>query len=210
MYEFEKKYQSLGYLNICGTDEAGRGPLAGPVVAAAVILNPNDTIEGLNDSKQLSHAKRVALVKEIKERSIAYAIAYVNEEKIDEINIYQASKLAMMEAIKELSITPDFILSDAMPLKEQSIPYEAIIKGDAKSASIAAASILAKESRDDFMIHLAKEYPMYGFEHHKGYPTKQHLEALKTYGVLPVHRKTYEPVIKVMNQQLTLDLEGDL
>jgi len=210
MYEFEKKYRSVGYLHICGTDEAGRGPLAGPVVAAAVILNPNDTIEGLNDSKQLSHKKRLALVKEIQERSLAYAIAYVSEDKIDEINIYQASKMAMMEAIKKLSITPDFILSDAMPLKEQEIPFEAIIKGDAKSASIAAASILAKESRDDFMINLAKIYPMYGFEHHKGYPTKAHLDAIKLYGILPVHRKTYEPVKKVLNQQLTLDLEGDL
>lgn len=210
MYEFEKKYRSVGYLHICGTDEAGRGPLAGPVVAAAVILNPNDTIEGLNDSKQLSHKKRLALVKEIQERSLAYAIAYVSEDKIDEINIYQASKMAMVEAIKKLSITPDFILSDAMPLKEQEIPFEAIIKGDAKSASIAAASILAKESRDDFMINLAKIYPMYGFEHHKGYPTKAHLDAIKLYGILPVHRKTYEPVKKVLNQQLTLDLEGDL
>ncbi|MGD9910514.1 MAG: ribonuclease HII [Candidatus Izemoplasmatales bacterium] len=206
MYEFEEKYILEGYKHIAGTDEAGRGPLAGPVTAAAVILNPQDKIEGLNDSKQLSKKKRQLLVKEIKERALAYAIVFVSEAVIDEINIYQASKKAMIEALFKLPSKPDFILSDAMPLKESNLPFEAIIKGDTLSASIAAASILAKEARDDYMVELAKRYPEYHFEKHKGYPTKEHIEAIHQYGILPVHRKTYEPIKSIIFGQLSFDL----
>lgn len=206
MYEFEEKYFLLGYKHIAGTDEAGRGPLAGPVTAAAVILNPLDQIEGLNDSKQLSKKKRQLLVKEIKERALAYAIVFISEAVIDEINIYQASKKAMIEAAKQLSISPDFILSDAMPLKESGVPFEAIVKGDTLSASIAAASILAKEARDDYMVELSHHYPEYHFEKHKGYPTKEHIAAITKYGILPIHRKTYDPIKTMLLDQLSFDL----
>ena len=161
LLEFEKKYQALGYQYIAGCDEVGRGPLAGPVVAAAVILNPNDIVEGLNDSKKLSEKKRTALEQEIRTRAIAFEIVYIWPEEIDEINIYQASKKAMIEAIQNLCKQPDFILSDAMPLESLNIPFESIIKGDAKSATIAAASILAKQERDRYMIEIAKKYPEY-------------------------------------------------
>jgi len=205
MYEFEQKCFEEGYKYICGTDEAGRGPLAGPVTAAAVILNPKDQIEGLNDSKQLSKSKRQALVKEIKARALAYEIVFVSESVIDEINIYQASKKAMVEAIAKLRIKPDYILSDAMPLKESQLPFQAIIKGDTLSASIAAASILAKEARDDYMVELSNQYPLYHFEKHKGYPTKEHIEAIEKYGILPVHRRTYDPIKSMLKKQISFD-----
>lgn len=205
MYEFENRLLAIGYQYICGVDEAGRGPLAGPVVAGAVILNPSVVIEGLNDSKQLTEKTRNRLSEEIKEKALAYSVAFISPEIIDEINIYQASKLAMIEAIKGLSIQPDYLLTDAMPLKEQLIPYEAIIKGDCLSASIAAGSILAKVSRDEYMKAIASIYPGYGFEQHKGYPTKQHLEALESLGVTPIHRKTYHPVKILLERQLTFD-----
>ncbi|MDD3123248.1 MAG: ribonuclease HII [Candidatus Izemoplasmatales bacterium] len=206
MYDYEKHLLKEGFSFICGCDEAGRGPLAGPVVAGAVILNPKDLIEGLNDSKQLSKAKREFLYEEIVKRALAYQIAYISNEEIDRVNIYQASKIAMLNAISRLDITPDFILSDAMPLHEANIPYLAIVKGDTLSASIAAASILAKVSRDHFMEELGKKYPLYGFEKHKGYPTKEHVLAINTYGILPIHRKTYEPVKSLLVRQTSLDL----
>jgi ribonuclease HII len=204
MYKFETKYQNLGYQNIAGTDEVGRGPLAGPVVCAAVILNKDIIIEGLNDSKQLSEKKREKLSKEIKEKALSYSIQYIFEEEIDRINIYQASKQGMLKAIEKLDVTPDFILSDAMPLGD--VPHLSIIKGDTLSASIAAASILAKVERDNYMVELSKKYPQYGFESHKGYPTKKHLEALHTYGVLDVHRKSYKPVKDLLQKQMKLEI----
>ena len=194
MYKYELKLKNEGYRLIAGTDEVGRGPLAGGVLAAAVILDPNNPIEGLNDSKKLSEKKRIELDKEIKEKALTYAYAYVNERIIDEINIYQASKLAMIRAISYLKVKPEYILSDAMPLEETNIPYQAIIKGDSLSATIAAASIIAKVKRDEIMDSFALIYPNYGFEKHKGYPTKQHLETLRKYGPVKIHRKTYKPV----------------
>lgn len=206
MYQYETRLHEEGYRFICGVDEAGRGPLAGPVVAGAVILNPNVLIEGLNDSKQLSEKTRNRLAEQIKEKALAYSISFVSPEKIDEINIYQASKLAMIEAINTLSIHPDYILTDAMPLIGQVIPFEAIIKGDCKSASIAAGSILAKVARDEYMVKMASIYQGYGFEQHKGYPTKLHLAALNSLGITPIHRKSYHPVKLILEKQLSFDL----
>lgn len=204
MYEYEQKYLKQGKKYIAGTDEVGRGPLAGPVVCAAVILNPNIEIKGLNDSKKLSERMRERLYDEIKEKAVSYSIVYISVEEIDRINIYQASKKGMIEAINSLKIKPDFVLSDAMPLGD--IPHESIIKGDSKSASIAAASILAKVERDRHMIWLSQKYPNYGFEKHKGYPTKKHIEALDMYGVLDIHRKTYKPIYERLNQQIKMEI----
>jgi len=204
LYEFEEKYHQLGYVNVAGTDEVGRGPLAGPLVCAAVILNPTLPIEGLNDSKKLSETKREILSELIKEKALAYSIVYIDEKTIDEVNIYQASKLGMLKAIQQLSVKPDMILSDAMPLGD--VPHEAIIKGDALSASIAAASIIAKVERDQFMVKLSARYPQYGFEKHKGYPTKMHLEMIQKYGIVEIHRKSYKPVYDAIHHQLSLKI----
>lgn len=206
LYKYEKKLLDEGYQYIAGCDEVGRGPLAGPVVCASVILDPNVLIEGLNDSKKLTEKKREVLDKQIRELALAYKIVYIYPKEIDKINIYQASKKGMIDAVNNLDIKPDYVLSDAMPLHELSMPHLSIIKGDANSATIAAASILAKVSRDHYMVELSKTYPNYGFEKHKGYPTKQHIEALKTYGVLDVHRKSYRPVYDEIHKQLTLEL----
>lgn len=204
MYKYEEALFKRGYRRIAGTDEVGRGPLAGPVVCAAVILDPAVKIEGLNDSKKLSEKKREFLFDEIQKKAMSYSIVYIDEVTIDEINIYQASKKGMLQAIQSLPIQAEYVLSDAMPLGD--IPHESIIKGDSKSASIAAASILAKVERDRYMVKLSKKYPEYGFEKHKGYPTKQHLEALNTYGVLDIHRKTYKPVFDKLNEQISFDM----
>ncbi len=206
MYNYENDLLSKGHQFIAGCDEVGRGPLAGPVVAAAVILDPLNMIEGLNDSKQLSEKKRLVLDKEIKEKALAYEIVYISPKEIDKINIYQASKKAMIMAVKSLNVIPTFVLSDAMPLQGLGIPFESIIKGDTKSATIAAASIIAKVERDKYMIELGKKYPEYGFEKHKGYPTKQHVAALQKYGVLDIHRKTYKPVKDVLSKQISLEI----
>lgn len=206
LYSYENKLFQEGHTLIAGCDEVGRGPLAGPVVAAAVILDPNNPIEGLNDSKKLSEKKRELLDVEIKEKALAYKIIYIWPEEIDKINIYQASKKAMIEALLNLDKHPTFILSDAMPLGNIGIPFESIIKGDSKSATIAAASIIAKQERDRYMIEIGKQYPEYGFEKHKGYPTKLHLEALQKYGVLDIHRKTYKPVYDIINRQESLGI----
>jgi len=206
LYSYENDLYKKGHIYIAGCDEVGRGPLAGPVVAAAVILDKNHIIEGLDDSKKLSEKKRILLEKEIKEHAIAYEIVYIWPNEIDQINIYQASKKAMIEAIKNLKPLPSFILSDAMPLTTLDIPFESIIKGDSKSASIAAASIIAKQERDRYMIEIAEKYPEYGFEKHKGYPTKQHIAALQRHGVLEIHRKTYKPVFDMINTQTKLDV----
>jgi len=205
MYQYEQAAHAKGYQYIAGTDEVGRGPLAGPVVAAAVVLNPNDVIKGLDDSKKLSEKKRDALYEEINKRALDVTFVYIWPEEIDQINIYQASKKAMIESIKKLKQC-DYILSDAMPLGGIGIPFESIIKGDSKSASIAAASIIAKVERDRYMINTSKLYPEYGFDKHKGYPTKVHLEALKKYGITPIHRKSYKPVEDVLNQQIQFKL----
>lgn len=206
LYKYEENLIRNGHSYIAGCDEVGRGPLAGPVVAAAVILDPEHPIDGLNDSKQLSEKKRLLLDEEIKNHCIAYSIQYIWQEEIDQINIYQASKKAMICAIEQLAVKPSFILSDAMPLEGQNIPYESIIKGDTLSASIAAASIIAKVERDRYMVEMSNLYPGYGFEKHKGYPTKQHLEALKLLGVCPIHRKSYQPVRDVLETQIQLKI----
>lgn len=206
MYNYENDLISKGHKLIAGCDEVGRGPLAGPVVCASVILDPNNKIEGLNDSKKLSEKKREVLDKEIKEKALAYKVFYIWPEEIDRINIYQASKKGMMEAIKHLDIKPTYVLSDAMPLNGLGIPFTSIIKGDAKSATIAAASIIAKVERDNYMIKMSKKYPHYGFEKHKGYPTKMHIQALQENGITDIHRKTYKPVSDIINKQLSLGI----
>ena len=193
-YKFEQQYYDEGKQYIAGTDEVGRGPLAGPVVATAVIMPKGCYIEGVTDSKKLSDKKRKQLKEEIESKALSVVTVFISEEEIDRINIYEASRLAMTKAINELSVKPDYVLADAMPL-HIDIPTEAIIKGDEKSFTIACASILAKVARDDYMVELDKLYPEYGFAKHKGYPTKQHLEAIKEYGILDKHhRKSYAPV----------------
>lgn len=191
--EFEKKYYDLGLEYIAGSDEAGRGPLAGPLVVAACILPKGYENELINDSKKLTDKKRRALYEVIKKNALAYHIEVIDIETIDKINIYQASKLGMKICLEKLKIKPQAALLDAMKL-EMDYPVESIIKGDARSISIAAASILAKVYRDDLMIKYDKEYPGYDFKKNMGYGTKKHLEALDTLGITPIHRKTYEPV----------------
>ncbi len=206
MYNYERDLLNKGHKYIAGCDEVGRGPLAGPVVAAAVILDPFNKIEGLNDSKKLSEKKRNLLDIEIRKKAISFKIIYIYPKEIDKINIYQASKKGMMDAVKELNQQPSFVLSDAMPLTGLDIPFLSIIKGDTKSATIAAASIIAKVERDKYMVEMSKLYPEYGFEKHKGYPTKQHVAALNKYGVLDIHRTTYKPVADVINKQFKLEI----
>ena len=202
--EYEKKLTAEGYTYICGTDEVGRGPLIGPVVAAAVIMPMNDIIEGITDSKKLSEKKRIELNQLIKEKALAYDICFIDAKKIDEINILEASRLAMTNAIKNLKIAPEVILSDAMKLDINNIPNFSIIKGDLKSYSIGCASILAKVARDDYMDELDKKYPEYNFKNNKGYPTKQHFEALEKYGALDEHRRSFGPVKKRLAKQLSI------
>lgn len=199
-YQYEKEQYQLGKEYIAGVDEVGRGPLAGPVVAAAVIMPKNCYIEGVTDSKKLSAKKRALLKKEIESKALAIGIAFIDEKTIDEVNIYQASKLAMIEALKKLQIKPDVVLVDAMPI-ELEVPSISIIKGDEKSFMIGCASIIAKETRDDFMIELDKKYPEYQFAKHKGYPTKAHIEAVYKYGILDIHRKTYRPISDILKKQ---------
>lgn len=194
IYEHEERLLKEGHKLICGVDEAGRGPLAGPVVAAAVILKPNVKID-VTDSKKLTKKKRRKLVPLIIDNSIAVAISFIDNQEIDKINILEASKKAMLEAIKGLKVKPDYVLSDAIKLEDElSIPTEAIIKGDLKVASIASASIIAKEARDDYMETIDLKYPMYGFKKHMGYPTKIHIEMIKKYGICEIHRKTFKPI----------------
>ncbi|HEK9099197.1 ribonuclease HII [Bacillus pfraonensis] len=193
MSKYEKTLREKGLTYIAGIDEVGRGPLAGPVVTAAVVLPEDFYIPGLNDSKKLSEAKRERFYDEIKEKAIAIGVGIVSPQVIDEINIYQATKQAMLDAIANLSCTPEHLLIDAMKLPTQ-IPQTSIIKGDAKSISISAASIIAKVTRDHMMKELGKKHPEYGFEQHMGYGTKQHLQAIETYGVLEEHRKTFAPI----------------
>lgn len=191
-FEYENKAQQKGYRFVCGVDEAGRGPLAGPVCAAAVILPPDCEIEGLNDSKKLSEKKRELLFDVIKEKAVAYSIAYGTLEEIEKYNILEATYLAMNRAIEGLSQKPDFALIDGNRIpKGIEIPCETVVKGDMKSCSIAAASILAKVTRDRLMVEYSQKYPQYKFEKHKGYGTKEHYEAIKQYGVCEIHRLSF-------------------
>jgi ribonuclease HII len=198
-HQIENRLYAEGYLYIAGCDEVGRGPLVGPVCAGAVIMPKDCYIEGVTDSKQVSEINREKLSKIIKEKAIAWAVSYVSNEEIDEINIYQASKKAMMLALASLKVKPSIVLSDAMPLTIDC-PNEAIIKGDAKSFTIACASIIAKVERDHYMGELAKKYPQYQYEKNKGYPTKAHLAAIEEYGITPLYRMTYGPVKKVIEK----------
>ena len=191
MWEIENSCFGEGYNVICGVDEAGRGPLAGPVCAAAVILPPNVEIPGLNDSKKLTDKKRRELMPVIKETALAYGIAFASEQEIDEINILQATYLAMGRAIDQLCIKADLALVDGNRAGDFGLPVKTVVKGDSLSASIAAASILAKVTRDDVMVELAETYPEYGFDIHKGYGTKAHYAALTEHGPSPIHRMTF-------------------
>ena len=201
MLSYEQELYKKGIKLIAGTDEVGRGPLVGPVVAAAVILPENYFLEGIDDSKKLTEKKREKYFDIINKDAIAVGIGIVDAKTIDEINILEASRLAMKKAIESLKIKPEHILSDAMKLDNQDIPYTDIIHGDALSESIAAASIIAKVTRDRMMYDLDKEHPEYGFAKHKGYPTKLHLENLEKYGVLDNYRFSYKPVKKILDNE---------
>lgn len=191
MWEIEKSCFEKGIQWICGVDEAGRGPLAGPVCAAAVILPPFTDIPGLNDSKKLTDKRRRELFPVIQQQAVAYGIGFASEQEIDEINILQATFLAMERALAQLQVRPDIALIDGNREKDFGIPVQTVVKGDSLSASIAAASILAKVSRDDRMLELAQTYPEYEFDVHKGYGTKRHYDALRQYGPSPIHRRTF-------------------
>ena len=184
---------------VCGVDEAGRGPLAGPVVAAAVILDPARPIAGLNDSKKLSAKKRVALAGLIRERALAWSVAEASVEEIDQLNILHASMLAMQRAVAALQVTPERALIDGNRCPSLAMPAEAVVQGDAKVAAIAAASILAKTVRDEGMLGLHAQYPHYGFDRHMGYPTAAHCAALAAHGVSPVHRRSFAPVARQLS-----------
>ena len=194
MLEYEKKYWDKGIDLVAGIDEAGRGPLAGGVFAAAVVFEPGVVIEGINDSKKLTEHKREELFDIIKEKALYWSIVCVDEKTIDEINILQASFLAFRQSLEALDVMPQVALIDGNRAKDIPIEYETGVKGDAKSQSIAAASILAKVARDRYIIELDKTYPQYGFAKHKGYPTKDHLEAVAKYGPCPIHRLTFKGV----------------
>lgn len=191
LWEIEDGLYAQGILTICGVDEAGRGPLAGPVCAAAVILPSHLKIPGLNDSKKLTDKRRRELMPIIKEQAIAYGIAFATEQEIDELNILQATFLAMERALRQLHVQPDIALIDGNRERNFGIPVQTVIQGDRRSANIAAASILAKVTRDDLMLGMAEKYPEYQFEVHKGYGTKKHYEALTVYGPSPIHRMTF-------------------
>lgn len=194
--EFEQSAREKGYSYICGVDEAGRGPLAGPVCAAAVILPEGMIIEGVNDSKKLSEKKRELLFDVVKESALSYSIAFATVEEIEEINILNATMLAMKRAVEGLDVKADFAYIDGNRTPDLNIPCEFIIKGDARSMSVAAASILAKVARDRLMLSYAKEYPQYMFEKHKGYGTKVHMDAIREHGPCPIHRLSFLKNIK--------------
>ncbi len=193
MLAFERQAYAQGFEHVAGIDEVGRGPLAGPVVTAAVILPKNCKISGLNDSKKIPKSKHEAIFNEVQEKALAIGIGLVDNDTIDQVNIYQATKIAMLQAIEKLEVEPQCLLIDAMEL-DINLPQKSIIKGDAKSASIAAASIVAKVTRDRLMTDYAQKYPYYDFEHNAGYGTAKHLAGLEVYGITPIHRKSYEPI----------------
>lgn len=194
-YQYERELKNNNIHIIAGVDEVGRGPLVGPVVTACVVLKDNFNLPGLTDSKKLSEKKREYFFEEIKKQSLAIGIGIKDEKIIDEVNIYEATKLAMYEAIENANnqIKIDHVLIDAMKLENLPVPSTSIIKGDLKSISIAAASVIAKVTRDRMMDELDKKYPEYNFKKNKGYPTKEHQEAIKKYGIIPEHRKTFKP-----------------
>ena len=198
-YKYEKELNEKGITLIAGVDEVGRGPLIGPVVAAAVILPKDYHLEGLTDSKKLSEKKREYFYEIIKKEAISIGIGVVDEKKIDEINIYEATKVAMKEAINNLDVKPEHILIDAMPL-DLDIPTTSIIKGDLLSITISAASVIAKVTRDHMLYVIDKEYPMYDLKNNKGYGTKKHIEAIKKYGITKYHRLSYKPVSDYKNK----------
>lgn len=200
LWQYEKELYKKGITLIGGVDEAGRGPLIGNVVAACCVLPKDFKLEGLTDSKKLSEKKREEFYPYIIEHCIVYGVGEVTPEEIDEINIYEASRKAMMIAIQKVmnQIDLEYVLTDAMPLPDLTIEHLPIIKGDAKSISIAAASVIAKVTRDKELKDLDEKYPMYGFKDHKGYPTKKHLEAIKKYGLIEGYRKTYKPVMQIL------------
>ena len=205
MLNKEKEFLSSSVKLIVGVDEAGRGPLAGPVYAAAAVFDPSFEDEIIDDSKKLTEKKREALFSLIKEKALAYGIASVSADEIDKHNIYEATKIAMRKAIEQIGIDYDLIITDAMPLKIEGKNVIAMIKGDAQCMNVAAASILAKVSRDHYMEELDKQYPEYGFKDHKGYGTQKHMEALKKYGPIKgIHRYSYKPVAKVLLQEMSL------
>lgn len=189
--KYENEALSKGYNNICGVDEAGRGPLAGPVCAAAVILHKGEIIEGVNDSKKLTEKKREALYDVIKEKAVAYSIAFASVEEIEEINILNATMLAMKRAVEGLEVPADYAMIDGNKIPDLNIPAECVVKGDANSMSIAAASILAKVTRDRLCAEYETEYPQYGFAKHKGYGTKLHREMILKYGPCKIHRMSF-------------------
>ena len=191
MWEIEDSFYSRGVNVICGVDEAGRGPLAGPVCAAAVILPEHLQIPGLTDSKKLSDKKRRELFPVIREQALAWGIGFASESEIDEINILQATFLAMKRALEQLDLRPEMALIDGNRETDFGLPVHTVVKGDSLSANIAAASILAKVSRDDYMLDMARQYPQYGFEIHKGYGTRAHYDALREFGPCPIHRRTF-------------------
>ena len=200
-YHYERDLRKKGYKLIGGVDEVGRGPLVGPVVAACVILPEKFQLEGLTDSKKLSEAKRDYFYEEIKKQAISYGVGMVSEKRIDEINIYEATKEAMKQAINNCNPKPDYVLTDAMKL-DIDIPLTPIIKGDLKSITISAASVIAKVTRDRMLYELDKKYPMYDFKNNVGYPTKKHLEAIEKYGIIEEHRKSYGPVKEYLEKNV--------
>ena len=200
LYQYEKELWKNGINLIAGMDEVGRGPLIGPVVTACVILPKDFVLEGLTDSKKLSEKKREEFYDYIMEHSISVGIGMMDEKVIDEVNIYEATKLAMYQAVEKSKVKPEHVLIDAMKLDKLEMPSTSIIKGDAKSISIAAASVIAKVTRDRMMIELDKKYPMYGFKSHKGYPTKKHIEAIKEYGLIDGYRKTFKPISEMVKE----------
>lgn len=203
--DFEKQFYSEKIMYIAGCDEAGRGPLLGPVVASAVILPVDFKSDLINDSKKLSEKQRQAAFDIIKENAIAIGIGIVDADEIDEINIYEASRKAMLIALRQIKKPIDLVLTDCMPLKGSEFKYIDIVKGDSKALCIAAASIIAKVTRDNIMYELDKKYPEYGIKKHKGYGTRLHLEALEKYGIINhVHRKSFKPVSNIINRQLSL------
>lgn len=202
LYQYERELWNNNINYIGGVDEVGRGPLIGPVVTACVILPKDFYLEGLTDSKKLSEKKRDIFYDYIMDHALAVSVGMMDEKVIDKVNIYEATKLAMYQAIENCKIKPEHVLIDAMKLEKLEIPSTSIIKGDAKSISIAAASVIAKVTRDRMMIELDEKYPMYGFKKHKGYPTKKHIEAILKYGLIDGYRKTYKPISEIISKNI--------
>lgn len=202
LYQFEHELWNGGIKFVAGVDEVGRGPLIGPVVTACVILPHDFVLEGLTDSKKLTEKKREEFYQYIMDHALSVSVGMKDEKVIDEVNIYEATKLAMYEAIEKSTIKPEHVLIDAMKLENLEMPSTSIIKGDAKSISIAAASVIAKVTRDRMMIELDKQYPMYGFKSHKGYPTKKHVEAIMKHGLIDGYRKTFKPISTILEKEV--------